>query len=76
MPKCSVLVIEDEKKIQSFMGKILKRQEYRIFYADTGTQGLELIRLSVLTLFFSIWVFLIWTVMISSAKSAAGRASR
>lgn len=44
MSKCSVLVIEDEKKIQAFMGKILKRQEYRIFYADTGTQGLELIR--------------------------------
>ena len=37
MSKCSVLVIEDEKKIQAFMGKILKRQEYRIFYADTGT---------------------------------------
>lgn len=26
------------------MGKILKRQEYRVLYADTGAQGLEIIR--------------------------------
>lgn len=44
MSKCSVLIIEDEKNIQSFMGKILKRQEYRVLYADTGAQGLEIIR--------------------------------
>lgn len=44
MPKCSVLIIEDEKNIQTFMGKILKRQEYRVLYADTGAQGLEIIR--------------------------------
>ena len=44
MSKCSVLIIEDEKKIQTFMGKILKRQEYRVLYADTGAQGLEIIR--------------------------------
>ena len=44
MSKYSVLIIEDEKNIQSFMGKILKRQEYRVLYADTGAQGLEIIR--------------------------------
>ena len=44
MSKCSVLIIEDEKNIQTLMGKILKRQEYRVLYADTGAQGLEIIR--------------------------------
>lgn len=44
MSKCSVLIIEDEKNIQTFMGKILKRQKYRVLYADTGAQGLEIIR--------------------------------
>ena len=44
MSKCSVLITEDEKNIQTFMGKILKRQEYRVLYADTGAQGLEIIR--------------------------------
>ena len=44
MSKCSVLIIEDEKNIQTCMGKILKRQEYRVLYADTGAQGLEIIR--------------------------------
>lgn len=44
MSKCSVLIIEDGKNIQTFMGKILKRQEYRVLYADTGAQGLEIIR--------------------------------
>ena len=44
MPKCSVLIIEDEKNIQTFMGKILKRHEYRVLYADNGQQGLEIIR--------------------------------
>ena len=44
MSKCSVLINEDEKNIQTFMGKILKRQEYRVLYADTGAQGLEIIR--------------------------------
>ena len=39
MTKCSVLIIEDEKNIQTFMGKILKRHEYRVLYANTGTQG-------------------------------------
>ena len=36
MPKCSVLIIEDEKNIQTFMGKVLKRHDYRVLYADTG----------------------------------------
>ena len=44
MSKCSVLIIEDEKNIQTFMGKVLKRQEYRVLWADTGAQGLEVIR--------------------------------
>ena len=44
MPKCSVLIIEDEKNIQTFMGKVLKRHDYRVLYADTGTLGLEVIR--------------------------------
>ena len=44
MPKFSVLIIEDEKNIQTFMGKVLKRHDYRVLSADTGAQGLELIR--------------------------------
>ena len=44
MPKCSVLIIEDEKNIQTCMGKVLKRQDYRVLYADNGQQGLEIIR--------------------------------
>lgn len=44
MPKFSVLIIEDEKNIQHFMNKILKRQDYRVLCADTGREGLELIR--------------------------------
>ena len=44
MPKFSILIIEDEKNIQHFMSKILKRHDYRVFCADTGTEGLELVR--------------------------------
>ena len=44
MSKCTVLIIEDEKNIQTFMGKVLKRHDYRVLCADTGVQGLELIR--------------------------------
>ena len=44
MPKFSVLIIEDEKNIQTFMGKVLKRHDYRVLCADNGTQGLDLIR--------------------------------
>ena len=42
--KFSILIIEDEKNIQTFMGKILKRHDYRVFCADTGRDGLDLIR--------------------------------
>ena len=41
MPKFSVLIIEDEKNIQTFMGKVLKRHDYRVLSADTGAQGLD-----------------------------------
>lgn len=44
MPKFSVLIIEDEKNIQTFMGKILRKHDYRVLYADTGRQGLESVR--------------------------------
>ncbi|MCU6746917.1 MULTISPECIES: response regulator [Lachnospiraceae] len=44
MHKFSILIIEDEKNIQTFMGKILKRHDYRVFCADTGRDGLDLIR--------------------------------
>lgn len=44
MHKFSVLIIEDEKNIQTFMGKILKRHDYRVLYADNGKDGLESIR--------------------------------
>ena len=44
MPKFSVLIIEDEKNIQTFMRKILIRHDYRVLCADAGTEGLSLIR--------------------------------
>lgn len=44
MPKFSVLIIEDEKNIQNFMCKVLKRHDYRVLCADTGTEGLEIVR--------------------------------
>ena len=44
MTKFSVLIIEDEKNIQHFMSKILKRQDYRVLGSDTGKEGLELLR--------------------------------
>lgn len=44
MPKFSVLIIEDEKNIQTFMSKVLKRHDYRVICADNGTQGIDLIR--------------------------------
>ncbi len=44
MHKFSVLIIEDEKNIQAFMGKVLKRHDYRVLCADNGKDGLELIR--------------------------------
>ena len=44
MPKFSILIIEDEKNIQTFMRKILIRHDYRVLCADAGTEGLSLIR--------------------------------
>lgn len=44
MIKCSVLIIEDEKNIQNFVGKALKRHDYRVLYACSGHEGLEIIR--------------------------------
>lgn len=44
MSKCTILIIEDEKNILSFMGKVLRQHGYRVLSADTGSQGLELIR--------------------------------
>lgn len=44
MPKFSVLIIEDEKNIQTFMKKVLKRQDYRVICAGTGAEGMELVR--------------------------------
>ena len=34
MSKCTVLIIEDEKNILAFMGKVLKNQDYRVLSAD------------------------------------------
>lgn len=44
MPKFSVLIVEDEKNIQTFMGKVLKKHDYLVQYANTGKEALELIR--------------------------------
>ena len=40
MPKFSILIIEDEKNIQTFMRKILIRHDYRVLCADAGTEAL------------------------------------
>ena len=40
MSKCTILIIEDEKNIQTFMGKVLKQHDYRVLSADSGSQGL------------------------------------
>ena len=44
MQKFTILIIEDEKNIQTFMRKILTKHNYRVLCADNGTQGLNLIR--------------------------------
>lgn len=44
MQKFTILIIEDEKNIQTFMRKILTKHNYRVLCADNGTQGLDLIR--------------------------------
>ena len=40
MPKFSVLIIEDEKNIQTFMGKVLKRHDYRVLLRITEPRDL------------------------------------
>lgn len=42
--KITVLFIEDEANILTFVSKILKSQNYRVLTAQTGTAGLQLIR--------------------------------
>lgn len=42
-PKFTILIIEDEKNIQTFVGKILKKHDYKVLYADNGREGLNLI---------------------------------
>ena len=44
MQKFTILIIEDEKNIQTFMRKILTKHNYRVLCSDNGTQGLNLIR--------------------------------
>ena len=41
--KFTVLIIEDEKNILAFVGKVLKKHEYRVLCADNGSEGLNLI---------------------------------
>lgn len=42
-PRFTVLIIEDEKNIQTFVGKVLKKHDYKVLCADTGAQGQSLI---------------------------------
>lgn len=42
--KFTVLIIEDEKNIQAFMNKVLKKHEYKVYCASTGGEGLNLIQ--------------------------------
>lgn len=42
IPKSSVLLIEDEENIRSFIATTLKNQNYKITTASTGTEGLHL----------------------------------
>ena len=68
MPKCSVLIIEDEKNIQTFMGKVLKRHDYRVLYADTGTLGLEVIRSQCPDIIVRTWSSI--PIIVISARTA------
>lgn len=43
MTDYTVLIIEDEKNIQTFMSKILKKHGYRTLCADNGLKGLAMI---------------------------------
>lgn len=41
--KFTILIIEDEKNIQTFVGKVLKKHDYKVLCADNGNEGLNLI---------------------------------
>lgn len=41
--KFTVLIIEDEKNIQMFVGKVLKKHDYKVLCADNGNEGMNLI---------------------------------
>lgn len=41
--KFTVLIIEDEKNILTFVSKVLKKHEYKVLCADTGKEALSLI---------------------------------
>lgn len=42
--KFTVLVIEDEKNILTFVSKVLRKHDYKVLLADRGEEGLSLIR--------------------------------
>lgn len=44
MHKYTVLIIEDEKNIQTFISKVLKKHDYRVLLADCAKEGLNLIQ--------------------------------
>ena len=43
MHKYTILIIEDEKNIQTFISKVLKKHDYRVLLADCAQEGLNLI---------------------------------
>ena len=67
-----ILIIEDEKNIQAFMGKVLKRHDYRVLCADNGKDGLELIRSQCPDIILWTWVSPTSAAMISSVRYAPG----
>lgn len=42
--KFTILIIEDEKNIQTFISKILKKHDYRVLLADRAQEGLSMIQ--------------------------------
>lgn len=42
IPKSTILLIEDEENIRSFIATTLKNQNYKIITASSGTEGLHL----------------------------------
>lgn len=39
--KCSILIIEDELQLCELIAELFKRHDYRVFCANTGSDGLE-----------------------------------